>query len=97
LDWPIQNFEVDFSTYLLFAYTLPEDYCQRYAEPLAIRVRADGRLEPQQPTTLKSESCGYSTVHAYSTNLVAIARVSLPEHGFSFRGLDGRISFFALT
>jgi hypothetical protein len=94
LDWSFGDPEIDFSTHLVFAYRLPEEYCQRYVEPLAIRLRADGRLEPQQPTTLPSVSCGLPGW--YSTNLVAIARVSLPERGFSFQHLDGRVSFFAL-
>jgi hypothetical protein len=102
LDWSFGNFEVDFSTHLLLAYTLPKDYCQRYAEPLAIRLRTDGRLEPQQPTTLEPVACESATepemlnFYAYASNLVAIARVSLPEHGFSFQHLDGHVSFFAL-
>lgn len=95
LDWSFGDAEIDFSTHLVFAYRLPEEYCQRYVEPLAIRLRADGRLEPQQPTTLPSTFCGYSGW--YTTNLVAMARVSLPERGFSFQHLDGRVSFFALT
>lgn len=96
LDWLFGNFEVDFSTHVVFAYTLPKDYCQRYAEPLAIRLRADGRLEPQQPTALQPLSCGPLNFYANATNLVAIARVSLPEPGFSFQHLDGHVSFFAL-
>ena len=96
LDWRFGNFEVDFSTHVVFAYTLPKNYCQRYAEPLAIRLRTDGRLVPQQPTTLELVSCEGPNFHAYATNLVAIARVSLPEQGFSFMHLDGRVSFFPL-
>jgi hypothetical protein len=94
LDWRFGNFEVDFSTHVVFAYTLPKDYCQRFNEPLALRLRTDGRLEPQQPTTLQID-CSHVNLHAYSTNLVAIARVSLPERGFSFQHLDGHVSFFA--
>ena len=86
--------EVDFSRFVAFYFSTPNEGCLDPAEPAALTVTASGVLEPALLSV--DAPCLANGPSRRRVRLVAIARWGLPSWGFRFRLMNGTSREFQL-